>query len=67
MRFKTKASFPNEIIISRNTNSVSSTTNIKILGIVIESSLPWKSHILHLMTKLSKVFYKMRVIKAIVY
>jgi hypothetical protein len=37
----------------------------KFLGIVIESSLSWKAHILHLMPKLSKACYIMRVIKPI--
>jgi hypothetical protein len=57
MEFKTKASCPNEIIINHNNNSISSTSNIKFLGIVIGSSLSWKAHILHLMPKLSRACY----------
>jgi hypothetical protein len=65
MQFNTKASFANEIIINHNNNSISSTTNIKILGRVIENSLSWKAHVLHLMPKLSKACYVMRVTKPI--
>jgi hypothetical protein len=42
-----------------------STTKVKFLGIVMESSCTWKVHIVQLLPKLCKACFVMRVIKPI--
>ncbi|PNF32402.1 hypothetical protein B7P43_G10111 [Cryptotermes secundus] len=51
--------------IKYHNNVIFSSTNVKFLGLAIESSCTWKAHISQLMPKLCKACYSMRVIKPI--
>jgi hypothetical protein len=43
----------------------SSTCNIKFLGLIIDSSLSWKDHINHLVTKMSAASYSIRILSVV--
>jgi hypothetical protein len=65
VQFRTKTDPRNEIIIGYDNNYISNNTDTKFLGLIIDSSLNWKAHILQLLKKLSKACYTMRILKPI--
>jgi hypothetical protein len=56
-----------EITITYHNNAIISSLNVKILGIVIESSCTWKAHTAQLLPKLCKACFLMMAIKPIMY
>jgi hypothetical protein len=60
IQFRTKTDPHNEVIIGYDNNYISNNIDTKFLGIIIDSSLNWKAHILQLLKKLSKACYTMR-------
>jgi hypothetical protein len=65
VQFVSKFSSNSNIHVSYHNNAILSSSNVKFLGKVIESSCNWKAHIFHLMPKLCKACYSVRVIKPI--
>jgi hypothetical protein len=65
IQFRTKADSCNEISLSYHNNFISNNTNTKFLGIIIDSSLTWKTHLSQLLPKLSRACYIMRNLKPI--
>lgn len=65
VQFAAKSSSNKETSVSYHNNTILSSTNVKFLGIVIESSCTWKAHTSQLLPKLCKACYLMRVIKPI--
>jgi hypothetical protein len=62
MKFQTKNNFLNEINITNN-KIISNTSNLKFLGIIIDNTLSWKSHIDMIVPKLSQACFIATVIK----
>jgi hypothetical protein len=60
MKFQTKNKSLNEIT---NNKIISNTSNLKFLGIVIDNTLSWKSHIDMIAPKLSQACFIATVIK----
>jgi hypothetical protein len=54
-----------EICVNYHNKAILSGTNVKFLGVVIESACTWKMNIAKLLPKLDKACYLMRVIKPI--
>jgi hypothetical protein len=52
-----------DIVIGYNNKHITSTSNTKFLGIVIEKSYSWKAHIDQLILKLCTTYYAIRLIK----
>jgi hypothetical protein len=65
VQFVTKPTFNNGTSVRYPNNMILNITNVRILGIVMESSCTWKAHISQLMPKLCNTCYSMRVIKPI--
>jgi hypothetical protein len=61
----TKPTFNSGTSVRYHNNTISNSTNVKILRIVMGSSCTWKAHISQLMPKLCNACYSMRVIKPI--
>jgi hypothetical protein len=61
VQFEAKSSF-NDILVSYQSNAIVSTTKVKFLGIVMESSCTWREHIAQLLPKLCKVCFDLTAI-----
>ena len=66
MHFNQPRSKPNDPMqISLNNTAIKETQTTKFLGIWIDSSLTWESHIQHLTQKLSRLCYAFRVLSKV--
>jgi hypothetical protein len=63
MKFQTKNNSLNEMNITNNNKIISNTSNLKFLGIIIDNTLSWKSHIDMIAPQLSQACVIARVIK----
>ena len=63
IRFVSKNNSLTHLQISDISGSISNVTHTKFLGLLIDSSLNWKTHIDHLVNKLSTACYAIRQIK----
>jgi hypothetical protein len=53
MHFSSISNIKSNINVNYGDMQINGTCNIKFLGLIIDSSLSWKDHINHLVTKLS--------------
>jgi hypothetical protein len=65
VQFAAKSCPNTEITVNYCNNVIPNSTEVKFLGIIVESTCNWKAHISQLMPKLRKACYTMRVIKPI--
>jgi hypothetical protein len=63
IQFRTKNSVHNDNKIMYHNNTISNISNIKFLGLILESTLSWSKHIEGLINKLSSVCYMLRYVK----
>lgn len=63
MQFSTKNINAMNTPIIYNNNQITISTDIKFLGLIIDSTLSWKGHIDRLMSKLGSASYAVRAIK----
>jgi hypothetical protein len=63
LQFSTKDSNTAGMPTTYSSNQIAATTEIKFLGLMIDSTLSWKGHVDWLMTKLRSASYAVRVIK----
>ena len=61
--FRTKNSLETNISICCGNKHITNTSNTKFLGLHIDETLSWKSHIDQLVTKLSSACYAIRTVK----
>jgi len=62
LHFRAKNSSPINIEIGYNTE-INNSSQTKFLGLIIDYTLSWKSHLVHLINKLSMACYAIRAIK----
>ena len=60
MQFITKTKFVNKINIKHENKMVIQTSFIKIFGVTVDNTLPWKRHIAAITPKLNKACYIIR-------
>jgi hypothetical protein len=63
LQFRNKNSHEIDIKISCNNKQITKTTNVKFLGLYVDSSLSWKIHIEQMMHKLNRACYAIRHVK----
>jgi hypothetical protein len=63
LQFLAKKSHEIDIQVSYNNNKIDNIHNIKFLGLMVDTSLSWKTHIDQLVCKLNKSCYLIRSIK----
>jgi len=61
--FKTKNSQPIDISMCLDSNRISNNLHTKFLGLIVDNTLSWKSHMDHLINKLSTACYVIRSVK----
>jgi hypothetical protein len=65
MHFSSISSIKSNINVNYEDIQINSTCNIKFLGLIINSSLSWKDHINHLVTKLSAASYSIQILSVV--
>jgi hypothetical protein len=65
MHFSSISNIESNINVNYGDIQINSTCNIKFLGLIIGSSLSWKDHINHLVTKLSAASYSIRILSVV--
>jgi hypothetical protein len=62
MHFSSISNIKSNINVNYGDMQINNTCNIKFLGLIIDSSLSWKDHKNHLVTKLSVASYSIRIL-----
>jgi hypothetical protein len=65
LHFSSISNIKSNINVNYGNIQINSTCNIKFLGLIIDSSLSWKDHINHLVTKLSATSYSIRILSVV--
>ena len=65
LHFRTKNSLILDMKLEYNNKSTDTKLHIKLLGIIVDSTLQWKAHIDSLLMKLTAACYALRSIKPI--
>ncbi|PNF20902.1 hypothetical protein B7P43_G11183 [Cryptotermes secundus] len=65
VQFAAKSCPNTGVMVNYCNNVIPNSTEVKFLGIIVESTCTWKAHISQLIPKLCKACYSMRVIKPI--
>jgi hypothetical protein len=63
IHFRTKNRSPVDLKISYNNKEINNASQTKFLGLIIDCTLSWKSHLYHLMYKLGMACYAIRAVK----
>jgi len=63
VEFTSKKQCKSDLQVQHNYNHINNTTHTKFLGLILDDTLSWSQHILHLTKKLSSACYAMRYIK----
>jgi hypothetical protein len=67
VHFTLKVTVLHEAPIAYNNNFISNSTSTKFLGVIIQNTLSWKSHIDHLLPKLCMACHSVRTVKPFMY
>jgi len=66
MHFMTKSKLAVDIHTSHKVNPVNNTCSTNFLGLTLDSTLPWKTHIDQLSSKLNSTCYVIRSLKSVI-
>jgi hypothetical protein len=66
MQFMTITNQDINLCINFNNNEIKSTLNTKFLGLIIDNTLSWKTHIDYILPKLSTACYALRFLKSFI-
>src|SRR5215469_2863366 len=66
MHFTTKSKLAVDIQISHKVNPINNTSSTNFLGLTLDSTLSWKTHIDHLSSKINSACYVIRSLKSVI-
>jgi 3-deoxy-D-arabino-heptulosonate 7-phosphate (DAHP) synthase len=65
MHFSSKSNIKSNVNVNYGDVQINYTCNIKFLGLISDSTLSWKDHINHLVTKLSAASYSIQILSVV--